>query len=145
MRYRVKEYMIKDIVIIDGGASATEASQKMMEKDRGSLIVTKAGQPMGIVTERDLTRKVLATERNPVKVKVSEIMSSPLITIDPDASVREAAQLMAKHGVRRLPVIRDNIIYGLFTARVLAHHFNEYEDRLTTDLIRTLSHVSVPF
>ena len=145
MSYRVKDYMSKDIVIIDVNASVSEAAKKMLEKDRGSLIVTKEGQPAGIVTERDLTRKVMAKERNPIKVKVSEIMSIPLITIDPDASIEEASQIMAKHSVRRLPVIRDNILYGMFTARILAQHFKEYEDKLTKDLVRSMSIVSFPF
>ena len=120
MSYKVKDYLSKDIVIIDVNASVSEAAKRMMEKDRGSLIVAKEGQPAGIVTERDLTRKVIATERNPIKVKVSEIMSTLLITINPDSSVEETSQIMAKYGVRRLPVIRDNILYGMFTARILA-------------------------
>jgi CBS domain-containing protein len=143
MSYRIKDYMRKDIVLVNVEASAVEASKLMMEKNIGYLIVCEKSQPIGIVTERDLILKVMAREKDPSKVEVREIMSAPLISIDLDATVEEAVRTMAEHGIRRLPVVRGNIIYGMFTARDLAKHFNEYEESVSRDIIRHC--VSLPF
>ena len=145
MAYQVKTYMNKLIPTIMVDASALEASKEMLSKHRGYLIVLEKGRPNGILTERDLVRKVLAMEKDPRKVTASEVMSAPLITVDPDSSIEDAVGLMAKHGIRRLPVVREGILYGMFSARDLAQHFQEYEDRVTRDIIRGLSFVSLPF
>ena len=59
-----------------------------------------------MITERDLVQKVMAGEMDPSKVKVSEVMSTPLITVDPDATLEDGVNLMAKHGIQGLPVVR---------------------------------------
>ena len=145
MSYRIKSYMRKNIVTVDAEASAAAASKTMKQNSVGHLIVLKNDRPAGIVTERDLVMKVMADERDPSKVKVSEFMSTSLITIDPDASVEDAVKIMVEKGIRRLPVVRDGILYGMFTARDLAQHFNEYEDRVTNDIIRSMSMLSLPY
>lgn len=145
LSYFVKNYMSKDVLSIDGGRPAVEASKIMKEKNIGQLIVLEKAQPAGIVTEKDLVLKVMALEKDPSKVKVFEIMSAPLITIDPDATLEEAVQLMVKNGIRRLPVVRAGIIYGIFTSRDLAKSFNEYEDKLTRNIIQSMSGLSLPF
>lgn len=139
MPYLVRNYMRKDVPTVDVGASAVEASKIMMEKRLGYLIVLEKAQPTGIVTESDLVQKVMAKEKEPSKVKVSEVMSVPLITVDPDATVEDAVRTMAENRIRRLPVVRDNAICGAFTARDLAKHFNKYEDRVLRDIIRSAS------
>lgn len=134
MSYRIKDYMRRDIAKVDVESSAVDASKLMPEKSVGYLIALKNDQPVDIVTERDLS-----------KTKVSEFMSAPLITIDVDASLEDAVKTMLEHGIRRLPVVRGSIIYGMFTARDLAKHFNEYEDRVTRDIIRGIAFISLPF
>ena len=132
----VKNYMRKDISTISTEASATEASKTMSAGKVGYLITLEKGRPAGIVTERDLVLKVMAEERDPKRAKVSECMSSPLVTIDPDSHIEEAVELMKKHGFRRLPVVKNDIIYGIFTARDLVDHFEEFEYKLTSDLVK---------
>jgi CBS domain-containing protein len=133
---QVKDYMRKDISTINSEAPTNEAS-KLMSKDKvGYLIVLENGTPVGIVTERDLVLKVMAIDRDPKTVKVSECMSSPLITIDPDKSIEDTVEVMKKNGFRRLPVVKNNIIYGIFTARDLTEHFEEFEKRLVVDIVR---------
>ena len=132
----VKNYMRKDISTISTEASATEASKTMSASKVGYLITLEKGRPAGIVTERDLVLKVMAEERDPKRAKVSECMSSPLVTIDPDSHIEEAVEMMKKHGFRRLPVVKNNIIYGIFTARDLVEHFEEFEYKLTSDLVK---------
>jgi len=132
----VKNYMRKDISTISTEASANEASKTMSTSKTGYIIALEKGLPVGIVTERDLVLKVMALDKSPKETKVSECMSSPLVTIDPDKSIEEAVETMKKHGFRRLPVVKNNIIYGIFTVRDLVEHFEEFEEKLMRDLVR---------
>lgn len=132
----VKEYMRKDISTISTEASATEASKTMSTNKVGYVIVLEKGRPVGIVTERDLVLKVMSEGKNPSEVKVVDCMSSPLITIDPDKSIEAAVEIMKKHGFRRLPVVKETIIYGVFTVKDLVDHFEELEDNLARSLYR---------
>ena len=135
MSLRVKDCMSKDIVTVDGALSVFAASKIMLEKNVDYLIVLEKAQPAGIVTERDLVLKVMAKGENPSKMKISECMSTPIVTTDPDAAIEEAVKTMAEHGIRRLPVVRDTIIYGVFTSQDLARNFNKYEGKLAREII----------
>jgi len=137
--FPVKDYMVKEIATIDSGASMSEASRVMKSKNAGYLIVLEKAQPAGIVTHGDFADKVLADNKDPAATKVSAVMSAPLITVDPDMAVNEVVRAMVKHDVRWLPVGRDGIIYGVFRARDLVRHFNDYEERVTRDIIRSLA------
>lgn len=137
--YRIKDYMVKDVVTADVEDSAVEASKTMLSKGVGSLIVLEKGRPKGIVTERDLVQRVMGKDIDPAKIKIAEVMSRPLITVDPDAFIEEAVKIMVDNGICRLAVSRNDIIYGIFTARDLIQHFNEYEDKLTRDIIKNVS------
>lgn len=137
--YRIRDYMVKDVVTADVEDSAVEAAKTMLSKGVGSLIVLEKGRPKGIVTERDLVQRVMGKDIDPAKIKIAEVMSRPLITVDPDAFIEEAVKIMVDNGICRLAVIRNDIIYGIFTARDLIQHFNEYEDKLTRDIIKNVS------
>lgn len=132
---KIKKAMRKDIVMVDENASVTEASKLMREKGEGCAVILSRGKPIGIVTERDVTWKVAGEGLDPKSVKVAQIMSSPLITVDPDADLMVAAKLMKKHKIRRLAVSKDEIIYGVLTAIDIARHLEEYMD----DEVRRIS------
>ncbi len=104
----VKEIMTRDVCTARKDESLLNASRKMLEFGVGSIIIVENGKPIGIVTERDILKKVVARNKVPSKVKLEEIMSSPLITIKPTTSLREATDIMRKRGIRRLPIIDDN-------------------------------------
>jgi CBS domain-containing protein len=139
MTYRVKDYMDKSLSTINAEASVFEASKMMTEDKRGYLIVLERDQVSGIVTEKDLVRKVMAKGADPVKVKISEVMSTPLLIVDPDETIENAVKTMAENKVRRLPVMRTGILYGIFGDRELALHFNEYEDMITRDMLKHMT------
>ena len=71
----------------------------------------------GIVTERDLVRRVMAQKKT-LETKVSEVMSNPLITIEKDSSLRDAARIMVKNKIRRLPVTKKNVLVGIITTSI---------------------------
>ncbi len=104
----VKEVMTRDVCTAKKEDSLLNASRKMLEFGVGSVIIVEDGKPVGIVTERDILKKVVARNKVPSKVRLEEIMSSPLITIKPTTSLREAADIMRKRGIRRLPIIDDD-------------------------------------
>ena len=83
----------------------------------GSVAITSKGKPAGIITERDLALKVLLKNKKASEVKAKEIMSSPLITIEPQTSVEEACELVAKKGIKRLPVIENDVLIGFVSVR----------------------------
>jgi len=124
-RYKeVKHIMSQDVVTIAPEASMAEAAGIMGEKHIGSLIVTKYETPVGIVTERDLLSKVFALGKDPIEEKVEAAMSYPLITIDPAAKIKEAAQMMIqKKG--RLAVFDRGKLVGVITASDLVSSLPE--------------------
>ena len=100
--------MRKKLVTTEESASVQEAANKMKDKNVSSLVVVdKNGQPQGLITERDLVRKVCIHDAYTSKITNKEIMSSPLITIDSKSSPSEAVDIMLQNNVRHLLVI-DN-------------------------------------
>jgi signal-transduction protein with cAMP-binding, CBS, and nucleotidyltransferase domain len=108
-----------DIVSLDKGATAKSAAELMLVKNVGSVVVKDSGGFVGIVTERDLIRKIIASGKDPSSVKLGEIMSRPLITIDSGKGLGEATTLMVERKIRRLLVTENGKIIGIFTQRDL--------------------------
>lgn len=135
---RVAEAMRTNIVSVEEGASVAEASLSMYKKEQGCAIVTRQGQPFGIVTERDVTWKVAGKGLDPKNVKVADIMSTPLITIDPDADLTEAAKIMKKRKIMRLGVVREGTLHGILTAADIGRNLESYMDREMRDILRYL-------
>lgn len=111
----VKEIMTKDVTTIDAGKSVFEAAELMSTEGLGCLIVVSKEFPVGIVTERDIVRRIVA-KRNSVDLKVEEIMTKTLITVDPDVSLKDAARVMSTNGIRRLPVLKNSKLVGIAVA-----------------------------
>ncbi len=111
----VRDIMTRPVITAEAELNIFSAAKRMATANVGSLIVVSKKKPIGILTERDLVRKIVAQAADPKSVKVSEIMSTPIVTISPDASLREAAGLMLKSGLKRLPVISDGKLVGIIT------------------------------
>ncbi len=111
----VKEIMTKDVVSIDVNYSVFDAAEIMSSNQLGCLVVMDGEATVGIVTERDIVRRVCA-RKLPGETKVLEIMSKNLITIDPDASIKDAARVMSSNKIRRLPVLKDGKLVGILVA-----------------------------
>jgi CBS domain-containing protein len=111
----VRDLMDEDVVSIDASKSVAEAVALMVSSKVWSLLVTTGGIPQGVVTERDVLRRCINRGLAPTDVKVGAIMSSPLVTIGPDATVREAMSLMVEKDVRRLYVVVGGKVVGRLT------------------------------
>jgi signal-transduction protein with cAMP-binding, CBS, and nucleotidyltransferase domain len=120
LRKRVTEVMTEAPVdTIERGLTVDLAARVMKERARGALVVVDTGKPVGIITERDLVRRIIAEKRS-TGTKVGDIMSEPLISVGPEATVSSAATVMYKNGIRRLPVIENDRLLGMVTATDLA-------------------------
>ncbi|MGI0045941.1 MAG: CBS domain-containing protein [Nitrosotalea sp.] len=126
----VKEIMTQFIQTIPIGSTVIESAQIMSEVGIGSIVVVShEGKPVGIVTERDIVAKVALQDLNSSKVPVEKIMSQPIITIEPDKIIDEAALMMSIYGIRRLVVIgKDGKPSGIVTTTDIAWWLSRSED-----------------
>ena len=111
----VRDVMTRPVITADANIDVLTAAKRMALANVGCLIVVSGEKPIGILTERDLVKKIVAKATDPQAVKVGEVMSSPLVTISPEASLRDAASLMLKSGVKRLPVTSNGRLVGIIT------------------------------
>ncbi|MCS6767745.1 MAG: CBS domain-containing protein [Candidatus Nitrosocaldus sp.] len=118
---RVTEVMSEGPVdVVEKGLNVFYAANVMRERARGSLVVVDDGKPVGIITERDIVRRVVAEGRSPSATKVGDIMSKPLISVGPEATVAAAVRIMHENGIRRLPVVENDRVVGMLTVTDLA-------------------------
>jgi CBS domain-containing protein len=127
---KVSEIMSRGVASLESKETATTASQKMTEGGFGCLLVTRKGRVVGIVTERDLVRKVLAKNVNPEKIKLEEIMSQPVITVGPSLDVGDASKLMSEKRIRRLPVMESDMLVGIVTTTDIARYLAKTKNHL---------------
>ena len=107
--------MSTEVLTTDLDQPALSAAKLMNEHRASSLLVEEKKIPIGIVTERDFLRKITALDKRPNSVKVSSIMSRPLLTINEDSSIPAAVKIMRESGVRRLAVFREEKVVGIIT------------------------------
>lgn len=114
MTETVNDFMRKRLITIEESASVQEAANRMKDKNVSSLVVVdEIGRPLGLITERDLVRKVCIYDVSTSKLIIKEIMSSPLITIDSNSSASEAVDMMLRNNVRHLLVVDSKSSEGL--------------------------------
>ncbi len=111
----VAEVMNKAIIVMDINSDIPAIAREMVSRDAGSVIITENCKATGIITERDLAKNVIAEDRRPSEVRASEILSSPLITIKPNASIVEASEVMLKANIKRLPVLENGRLIGIIS------------------------------
>jgi CBS domain-containing protein len=104
----IGDYCQEPAATICGAETVRTAAQRMRDEGLGSLAVVVEGRPVGIVTDRDLVLETLGHRLDPGCVKVEEIASKPLVSIDQNAPVREAVRIIRRHAIRRLPVVDDD-------------------------------------
>ncbi len=112
---KVGDIMTKKVIRIDASMTAVEVARLIVKHEVEGFPVTENGKPIGIITGWDLLTKVVAKGLNPNKVKVKEFMTSSPITCSPEDSVLEVAKLMIKQGIKRVPVVKNNKVVGIFT------------------------------
>ena len=110
---KAENVMTTEVAVMNKSASVKKAAEVMAQEDVSAIIVTVEGKAIGIVTERDILRRIVAEDKNAMKTKLKEIMSSPLVTIEPGTNLEEAARLMFEKKMKNLPVVHENRLIGL--------------------------------
>lgn len=111
----VKEIMTRDVVTVDIKSDVAQLAKKMLNYKVGSVIVTDKKQPVGIVTERDIVKKIVSKNLRPDDISIKELMTAPLISIPSSEDVTEVMHKMVKMEIRRLPVVENGKLVGIIT------------------------------
>lgn len=127
MSLLVKDVMVKSIVTIEAWATVRKAAELMNSHDIGCLIVVNERNPVGILTERDMLKRVLLQVGDPRKTRVGNVMSKPLITCRPETNIRDAIRLMNQFRIKKLPVVQDNRLLGLISITDIVSSLGYFE------------------
>jgi CBS domain-containing protein len=134
----VRDAMTEDPQSIGASASVVEAARLMREGHIGSLPVTEDERLVGMITDRDITTRVVAESAAPETTSVGDVYSRDLISVEPDHDLDEALELMARHQVRRLPVVENGRLVGVVAQADIALKENER----TSELVGAISEPS---
>lgn len=127
---KIKDIMISPVITLDAERTIHEAARIMGEKRIGSVVITKHSKPVGIFTERDLLTKVIANGIDLRSTRVETCMSSPLITVDEETSLKDAIVLMASRGIMRLPITARNELVGIVTGMEIFNFLSLFMESL---------------
>jgi CBS domain-containing protein len=111
----VRDVMSRDVKVVRPDTSVKEIVATMTKFDVGSMLVVQSERPVGIITERDVLRRLVEPSLAPETLTARQVMTSPLLSINENASIEEAAKLMAKKKIKRLPVMNNEKLVGIVT------------------------------
>lgn len=120
MPENVRDVMAREVVALPTDTPLTEAARQMRDNDIGDVLVLKDGKLCGIVTDRDIVVRALAEGRDAGSTTLDEICTHQIVTLSPTDSLRQAAELMSQHAVRRLPVVEGDDVVGMVSLGDLA-------------------------
>lgn len=133
---RIVDFMKKEPVITDPDLTISNAARMMSRNSIGSLILVQDEKPYGIVTERDLVRRVIAAGKDPETVKVSEVCSRPVLTMAEDDMLEDAIDMMRAHKVRRIVVVNgEGKVSGVLTTDDLGYNIKRMSEELAYEYI----------
>ena len=118
-RIPVKKIMAQNLLWVSPTTDVRSAARLMTEKNVGSLLVKQDENYIGILTDTDIVKKVLAMDRDPRKTTVEEIMSYPIASLDEEASLEQAQEMMGERQIRHLLVTRNGQAIGMISVRSL--------------------------
>jgi len=137
----VKDVMFEEVITVEPATKIRDAVELMNKNEIGCLVVTRKGKPVGIMTERDVLKKIVCQCKNPEQTRVSEIMSEPLVVGKVDMDLQEAARLMLRRNIKKLPIVDGEKLVGLITLTDIAltswcpHRFGYLASRPKNDSI----------
>jgi signal-transduction protein with cAMP-binding, CBS, and nucleotidyltransferase domain len=135
-----KDIVEKEFLSLSRNTSALEAARHMKTKGHGFVIIASSGGvPEGIVTEWDFLGKIMAEGKDPAGVKLGDIMSSSLVSVDGNEGIDQVAQIMTQRGIRRVLVISDHKVLGVITAKTMLSRLKEYIDKVSSQIARLQS------
>ena len=136
---RAKDVMVKEVVKVNSCTLVDNAVKMMNKNNIGCLIVEDNGEARGIVTQRDLLEKVLEKAKDPRKLAVSDIMTKKLVVGNPEMEIHEAARLMFKRKIKKLPIVENGKLIGLITLTNIARTISFDQEMM--DIVEKLSNM----
>lgn len=109
----IKDVMVRNVVKADMNVDVKKAAWMMIKNDVDSVVVLNKGEPVGIVTEREIIRNLVTKDIKPSTVKLKDIMAKPLVTVSPNERLSDVARRMATEKIRRMPVINNGKLVGI--------------------------------
>ena len=134
----VSEVMSKQVISVDPQSTVADASKLISKHNIGSIPVAQSGKVCGILTDRDIVLRCVAADRDPKSIKVSEVMTSPLISVTSTETIETAMQTMASEQVRRMPVVDAGKLVGIVSMADFARV------RGNPEISDTISEISMP-
>jgi signal-transduction protein with cAMP-binding, CBS, and nucleotidyltransferase domain len=135
-----KDIVEKEFLSLSRETTALEGARQMKAKRHGyAIIASSTGSPEGIVTEWDYLSKIVAEGRDPLHVKLGDIMTSDLVSVDANVGLDQVAELMAHKGIRRVLVLKDRKVIGVITAAIMLSRLKEYVDQVSSTIARLQS------
>ena len=117
---KVEDVMVREVITIDENSTVKEAADVMNKFEIGCLIAVRKGKAVGIITERDLLKRVVAEAKDVNKTRVKDVMSSPLVVVEPQMDLEEAVKLMFQMKIKKLPVVDEKRLVGLVSLTDIA-------------------------
>lgn len=121
---KVKECMCKEVACVNPDSKISDVAKLMLNKHVGCVPVCDNNKVVGLVTDRDLILRSLACEKDIKQTPVSEVMTTKVFNVSPDAEVSEASKIMCDCQIRRVPVVENDMIVGIITLGDLANNQN---------------------
>jgi CBS domain-containing protein len=115
MATKVKDVMVRDVKTADSEETILRAAEIMNRYEIGCIVVTDNGQPVGVLTERDILKRVVFKRKDPGNTKLHEVMSKPLATVKPNITATSAARMMVKRKIKKLPVVNSDRLVGMLS------------------------------
>lgn len=115
MSIQTGDIMVNKVITTTRDSTVEEAVRLMNEHEIGCLIVTHNKKPIGIITERDLLKRILAKSQDLKKIRVEEVMSTPLISVEPNVEIGDASRLMFQKSIKKMPIVKEDKLLGLVT------------------------------
>jgi CBS domain-containing protein len=115
MSQKLRKIMVENVIIAKPSDSIGQVAELMNKNEIGCVIIVDNGKPVGVVTERDLIRRVVCSSKDSRKERVSAIMSKPLIEASPEMPAGDAAKLMLERNIKKLPIVENGKLLGLVT------------------------------
>jgi signal-transduction protein with cAMP-binding, CBS, and nucleotidyltransferase domain len=135
-----RDIVEKEFLSLSRETTALEGARQMKAKRHGyAIIASSTGSPEGIVTEWDYLSKIVAEGRDPSHVKLGDIMTSDLVSVDANVGLDQVAQLMTQKGIRRVLVLKDRKVIGIITAAIMLSRLKEYVDKVSSTIARLQS------
>lgn len=132
-----KDIAEPEFISLSNDINSLEAAKQMKQNHKGFVVVvTQEGKPEGVVTEWDFLSKIVAENKDPSTVRLSEIMSKELVTVKANDGIDSVAKLMADKGIRRVIVVQDGKIIGAVTSKTILRRLEDYVNNVSAQIAR---------